>query len=87
MRAIGEYYVRDDERQITLPRPEKTGHLEWMLRYAPNSITREHQLVIACIVAAYRELVLSPQSSSVKKMADLKRHAQSLSIGDDDARL
>jgi hypothetical protein len=39
---------------------DATPGLEWKLRYAPESITREDQLVLASIVAAYRELLSCP---------------------------
>jgi hypothetical protein len=39
---------------------DDTPGLEWKLRYAPESLTREDQLVLASIVAAYRELLTCP---------------------------
>lgn len=35
---------------------EDEGGLEWKLRYAPEHLTREDQLVLASVVAAYTHL-------------------------------
>lgn len=37
--------------------PVETEDLEWRLRHAPESITREDQLFLASICSAYRYLV------------------------------
>jgi hypothetical protein len=37
--------------------PEHGDSLEWVLRYAPERLTRGDQLHLASIVAAYRELL------------------------------
>lgn len=42
------------------PGDDPDGGLEWRLRYAPNSLTRPDQLVLASIVSAYRQLLCCP---------------------------
>lgn len=40
------------------PGDDDSDSLEWVLRYAPEGLTRGDQLHLASIVAAYRELLL-----------------------------
>lgn len=49
-----------DETVWPTPGDDPDGGLEWRLRYAPEGLTRQDQLVLASIVAAYRELLGCP---------------------------
>ena len=48
-------YVVFRKENMTWPLP--TDHIEWRLRYAPDSITREDQLKLASLVNAYETLI------------------------------
>ena len=48
-----KYYVNFDD--MCWPKPDDTGKLEWALRY--GNPTRNQQMVVASIVAAYKELI------------------------------
>lgn len=54
------YRKLPDETVWPTPGDDPDGGLEWRLRYAPESLTRQDQLVLASIVAAYRELLTCP---------------------------
>ena len=52
--------------------PVDVGDLEWALRYDPDSLTREDQLVIASVVHSYSFLT-SPHRTHGDAVASLRR--------------
>lgn len=57
------------------PNDEDSNSLEWVLRYAPERLTRGDQLHLASIVAAYREL-LSCTDRRRREVIRAMRHSQ-----------
>ena len=54
------------------PTAEAAGELEWKLRYAPDEMTREDQLVTASCLAAYRYLRNNPGADWKQKVETLE---------------
>jgi len=57
---MGSYSYFKPTPDTVWPRPDRAGDIEWRLRYAPDAMTREDQLVAASVLAAYRCLVAHP---------------------------
>lgn len=52
--------------------PINVGELEWKLRYAPDSLTREDQLMLASVVGSYSFLI-DPTRTHGDAAASLRR--------------
>jgi hypothetical protein len=58
---------------MTWPNPKASDDLEWRLRYAAESITREDQLVMASFLAAYRGLISMPSRRRNQRVGQIRR--------------
>lgn len=66
-------YVVDVCGEMTWPAPgERLSDLEWRLRYAPNSLAREDQLVLASVVAAYAQMIGDPARKRNAVVAEIR---------------
>jgi hypothetical protein len=54
----GGYVSINDEMTFPNPANEKVSHIEWKLRYAPETLTRGEELIAASVFSAYKELVM-----------------------------
>ena len=66
----------DDSRYGTVDGtvwPINVGGIEWKLRYAPSTLTREDQLVAASVIAAYEHLRKTPSGDALRAFKRLRR--------------
>lgn len=52
---------------------EDMSQLAWRLSWAPDSITKEEKLVLAALIAAYRELILLPAMTRNERVRELRK--------------
>lgn len=51
---------------------ERCDDIEWKLRYASDSMTREDQLLAASILSAYRQMIFDPHHKRVRVIRELR---------------
>lgn len=71
-------YGHDGETTWPVIEPDPEGGLEWRLRYAPDSIDRRDQLLLASIVAAYSALTNPWSIAPREKFARARRAVRSV---------
>jgi hypothetical protein len=50
----------------------RASSLEWQLRYQPEALTREDQLVLASVVSAYLQMVRDPEAKRRRVIRKLR---------------
>ena len=60
---------------MTWPLPD--NDLEWRLRYAPDSMTRQDEMHLASMNSAYRELIVCSREKREKIVRELRKEIQS----------
>lgn len=58
---------------MTWPDPRYVNELEWRVRHAEKSVTRNDALVMASVLAAYHELVTLPVRDRNKRVAKIRK--------------
>jgi len=87
--TMSSKYLRRPEYGITVPTGDplnKDIHVGWLLRYAPDQMTREDQLEGASIIAAYMHMVYeATQRKRAWMVRELRRDRNDRMNGESDA--
>lgn len=74
-KRVGDYAYFDG---MSWPGHWDIGEHEWRLRHAPETITRSDHMQAASVMAAYRELIVCPETKRRQVVKELRKLAPKL---------